>query len=48
MMRSALAGVYGSSAQAAVALEAAAIDPTARGEVLEVTDFARLAEQPRP
>lgn len=44
MLRSALAGVYGSSAQASVALEAADIDPQARGEVLEVRDFARLAE----
>jgi len=44
MLRSALAGVYGSSAQASVALEAAGIDPQARGEVLDVSDFARLAE----
>lgn len=44
MLRSALAGVYGSSAHASVALEAAGIDPQARGEVLDVTDFARLAE----
>ncbi len=48
MLRSALAGAYGSSAQAADALEAAGIEQTARGEVLDVTDFARLAEQPRP
>ncbi len=44
MLRSALAGVYGSSAQASVALEGAGIDPQARGEVLDVSDFARLAE----
>ena len=48
MLRSALAGVYGSSARAAEALEAAGIEQTARGEVLDVSDFARLAEQPRP
>ena len=46
MLRSALAGVYGSSGQATVALEAAGIDPQARGEVIDVTDFARLAEVP--
>ncbi len=44
MLRSALAGVYGSSGAAAVALQAAGIDPTARGEVLSVADFARLAQ----
>ena len=43
MLRSALVGVYGSSARASEALLAAGIDPTARGEVLDVTDFARLA-----
>ena len=43
MLRSALVGVYGSSAQASEALLAAGIDPTARGEVLDVADFARLA-----
>ena len=44
LLRSALAGVYGSSAPASVAPEAAGIDPQARGEVLDVSDFARLAE----
>ena len=48
MLRSALAGVYGSSGAAAAALEAAGLDPMARGEVLGVVDFARLAEQSRP
>ena len=43
MLRSALAGVFGSSAAAAEALVAAGIDPQARGEVLDVGDFARLA-----
>lgn len=43
MLRSALAGVFGSSASAAEALVASDIDPQARGEVLDVADFARLA-----
>ncbi|WP_199422993.1 16S rRNA (adenine(1518)-N(6)/adenine(1519)-N(6))-dimethyltransferase RsmA [Actinotalea solisilvae] len=45
MLRSALAGLAGSSAAAEAALVAAAVDPTARGEVLDVTAFARVAEQ---
>lgn len=45
MLRSALAGVFGSSAAASAALEAAGLDPTSRGETLTVTDFARIAEQ---
>jgi 16S rRNA (adenine1518-N6/adenine1519-N6)-dimethyltransferase len=44
MLRSALSGVFGSSAAASEALTAAGIDPQARGEVLTVTDFARIAE----
>lgn len=44
MLRAALAGVFGSSAAAADALVAAGIDPQARGEVLAIGDFARLAE----
>lgn len=43
MLRSALAGVFGSSAAAVDALISADIDPQARGEVLGVADFARLA-----
>ncbi|WP_415106767.1 16S rRNA (adenine(1518)-N(6)/adenine(1519)-N(6))-dimethyltransferase RsmA [Micropruina sp.] len=43
MLRSALAGVFGSSAAASDALIEAGIDPQARGEVLDVGDFARLA-----
>ena len=43
MLRSALAGRFGSSAAASGALERAGIDPQARGEVLTVADFARLA-----
>lgn len=45
MLRSVLSGMAGSSATATAALEAAGIDPAARGEVLGVSDFARLAEQ---
>ena len=45
MLRSALAGVCGSSAEASTMLEAAGVDPQARGEVLSVADFARAAEQ---
>ena len=45
MLRSALAGLAGSSAAAVEALEAAGVDPQARGEVLDVTAFARIAER---
>ncbi|WP_372593606.1 16S rRNA (adenine(1518)-N(6)/adenine(1519)-N(6))-dimethyltransferase RsmA [Actinotalea sp.] len=45
MLRSALAELFGSSAAAQEALSAAGVDPTARGERLTVTDFARIAEQ---
>lgn len=45
MIRSALAGQFGSSTAAAAAITAAGCDPTARGEVLAIEDFARLAEQ---
>ncbi len=45
MLRSALAGLAGSSAAASAALEAAGVDPQARGEVLDVAAFARIAEQ---
>ncbi|QLQ17175.1 MAG: 16S rRNA (adenine(1518)-N(6)/adenine(1519)-N(6))-dimethyltransferase RsmA [Micropruina sp.] len=45
MLRAALAGVFGSSSAATDALVAAGIDPQARGEVLAITDFARIAEQ---
>ncbi len=43
-IRSALRGLAGSAEAAAAALESAGIDPTARGEVLGVDDFARIAE----
>jgi 16S rRNA (adenine1518-N6/adenine1519-N6)-dimethyltransferase len=45
MMRSSLAGLVGSSAAASELLESAGVDPTARGEVLRVQDFARVAER---
>ncbi len=44
MLRSALAGLFGSSAAASEALVEAGVDPQARGEVLAVADFARIAE----
>jgi 16S rRNA (adenine1518-N6/adenine1519-N6)-dimethyltransferase len=43
MLRSALAGWAGSPAAAEQLLRAAGIDPQARGETLEVGDYARLA-----
>jgi 16S rRNA (adenine1518-N6/adenine1519-N6)-dimethyltransferase len=45
MLRSALSGLLGSSAAASEALVAAGVDPQARGEMLQVADFARIAEQ---
>ena len=45
MLRSALAGLAGSSAAAATAVIAAGLDPQDRGERLSVVDFARIAEQ---
>ncbi len=45
MLRSALAGLAGSSAAASEALVAAGVDPQLRGEMLRVVDFARIAEQ---
>ncbi|PFG17401.1 dimethyladenosine transferase [Propionicimonas paludicola] len=44
MLRSALAGRFGSSAAAEEVLAAAGVDPQARGEVLGIADFARIAE----
>ena len=43
MLRSALSGRFGGSAAAEVVLRRAGIDPEARGEVLGIEDFARLA-----
>jgi 16S rRNA (adenine1518-N6/adenine1519-N6)-dimethyltransferase len=45
MLRSALSGLLGASAAASEALTAAGVDPQARGEMLHVVDFARIAEQ---
>ena len=47
-LRAALAGWAGSAAAAEERLRAAGIDPGARGEVLAVEDFARLAATPAP
>ena len=45
MLRSALSGLAGGSAAASEAISAAGLDPTARGERLEVAQFAAIAEQ---
>lgn len=49
-LRAALSGWAGSAAAAEAALRAAGIDPQARGETLDVSQFARIAERrpPRP
>jgi 16S rRNA (adenine1518-N6/adenine1519-N6)-dimethyltransferase len=44
-LRAALAGWAGSPALAEIALREAGIDPGARGETLDVSQFARIAEQ---
>ena len=44
MLRSALAGLAGSADAAVRALEAAGVDPQARGERLDIADFARVAQ----
>jgi 16S rRNA (adenine1518-N6/adenine1519-N6)-dimethyltransferase len=43
-LRAALAGWAGGPARAEEALRAAGVDPSARGEMLTVADFARIAE----
>jgi len=43
MLRSALSGLYGSSSAAEAILTAAGIDPTLRGEVLEIQGFCQIA-----
>jgi 16S rRNA (adenine1518-N6/adenine1519-N6)-dimethyltransferase len=43
MLRQALSGIFGSSAAASEALEAAGVAPTARGEDLTVDDYQRIA-----
>lgn len=44
MLRSVLAPLAGSSAAAEQVLVSAGVDPQARGETLEIADFARIAE----
>ena len=43
MMRAALSELCGVSSQASVILEASGIDPTIRGEGLELSDFIKIA-----
>ncbi|MDA3626057.1 16S rRNA (adenine(1518)-N(6)/adenine(1519)-N(6))-dimethyltransferase RsmA [Saccharopolyspora oryzae] len=43
-LRSALSGWAGSAARAEALLRAAGVEPTARGEQLQIADFARIAE----
>jgi 16S rRNA (adenine1518-N6/adenine1519-N6)-dimethyltransferase len=45
MLRSALASWAGSSAAAEAVLRAAGVDPTARGETLDVAAFTRIAAE---
>ena len=43
MLRQALSGIFGSSAEASAVLESAGVAPTARGEDLTVDDYHRIA-----
>jgi 16S rRNA (adenine1518-N6/adenine1519-N6)-dimethyltransferase len=45
MLRSALSSMYGGSAAAEIALKAAGIDPTLRGEALDISAFCAIANQ---
>jgi len=45
MLRSALAGLFGSAAAAAAALERAGVAPTARGETVDIEGFGRIAAE---
>ena len=45
MLRSALSSMYGGSAAAEAVLSAAGIDPTLRGEALDIHAFCKIAEQ---
>jgi len=45
MLRSALSSMYGSSAAAEAVLTAAGIDPTLRGEALDISGFCAIARQ---
>jgi len=44
-LRAALAGWAGSAAAAETAVRAAGVDPSSRGEALDVAAFAKIAEQ---
>ncbi|MCI2959368.1 16S rRNA (adenine(1518)-N(6)/adenine(1519)-N(6))-dimethyltransferase RsmA [Agromyces atrinae] len=46
MLRQSLSGVFGSSGAASAAIEAAGLDPQARGEQLSVHDFLAIARSP--
>ncbi|CAB4762532.1 unannotated protein [freshwater metagenome] len=43
MMRAALSDICGSSSEASAVIEASGIDPTIRGEALELADFIKIA-----
>ena len=43
MLRQSLSGVFGDSARASAALEAAGLSPEDRGEALSIDDFVALA-----
>lgn len=45
MLRAALSKLFGSSAAASAAMEAVGVSPEARGETLDVTQFATIAQQ---
>jgi 16S rRNA (adenine1518-N6/adenine1519-N6)-dimethyltransferase len=45
MLRSALSSMYGGSAAAEAVLSAAGIDPTLRGEALDIHGFCAIASQ---
>jgi 16S rRNA (adenine1518-N6/adenine1519-N6)-dimethyltransferase len=45
MLRSALSSMYGGSSAAEAALSAAGIDPTLRGEALDISAFCAIAKQ---
>ena len=45
MLRSALSSIYGGSAEAEAVLTAAGIDPTLRGEALDIHAFCKIAQQ---
>ena len=44
MLRSALSSIYGGSAAAEAVLTSAGIDPTLRGEALDIASFCAIAK----